>query len=124
MRPFRPLIWFSGTAEGKRKRSAPRLTSSLMILMTGSVILRAAPASQTGVPSDTDVTTGASGLVGEGGGAVVTGAAIIAFVHGLMIEVIILLGGPGFHQKEIVMAGLTIHTHVFTVVVMGKEYRL
>ena len=96
----------------------------MMILMAGSVIFRAALTSHARVPADTNVTTGASGLISKSGGAVVTGTTVIAFVHGLMIEVIIFLGGTGFHEKKFIMAGLTIHPHLLTMVVMSEEHSL
>ena len=85
------------------------------------MIRRAALACQASVSTDTDVTTGASGLIGKSGGAVMTGTAVIALVHGLMIEVVILLGGAGLHEKEIVVTGLALHPHVLTMIVMSEE---
>jgi hypothetical protein len=36
---------------------------------------------QAGIAPNADMTGGASGIVGKGGGTVVAGAAIVAFVH-------------------------------------------
>ena len=91
--------------------------------VTGFVIRTAALAGQPGIAADPDVAGGAPGLVGEGGGAVMAGTAVVAFVHGGMIEVLIFLGGPGLHEEEIVVAGLTIHAHVLGVVVVGEGDR-
>ena len=50
--------------------------------MTGFLVCAAgALPGQAGIAPNADMTGGASGIVGKGGGTVVAGAAIVAFVH-------------------------------------------